>query len=190
MARYLFARELVEAQTVVDCACGDGTSSRLLADRAARVWAFDVSAEAIETARDAHDAVNIEFAVADAASLPLDDGVATAYVSLETIEHLPDDRAFLREVVRVLDKQRGFLVCSTPDREVYSPGDNPGAEPWNQFHSREYSSPEFMELLGRFFSSIELYGQNPKLRSTTRLKARLGPRGACQEPLWCGSTKP
>jgi SAM-dependent methyltransferase len=173
-ARYRFGASLVEGGHVVDCACGDGTSSALLAARAEHVHAFDVDAQAIEHARARHTTPNISFAVADATRLPLADGTARAYVSLETIEHLPDQGAFLAEVVRVLDSERGVFICSTPDREVYSPGNEASDRPWNRFHVREHSAREFVELLNSYFGAVELYGQNGKSPLLTNAKHRLG----------------
>lgn len=174
LARYLFARDLlVEGSTVaVDCACGDGTSSVIFAERARHVWAFDIDPDAITTAREQKAVANVQYGVADAVALPLPAATAHAFVSFETIEHLADDEAFLREVVRVLDPS-GFFVCSTPDREVYSPGNGPADTPWNEFHVHEYAPDEFVALLSRHFARVEMYGQNEKRRGITAAKHRL-----------------
>ena len=150
MARYLFACDVTVGRLVIDCACGDGTSTRLLSKRSERVWGFDLAEAIVEKSRAANDDPNVSYGVADASALPLPDGAANAYVSLETIEHLPDEVAFLDEVVRVLDRRDGIFVCSTPDRDVYSPGNGPTDQPWNQFHLREYNASEFGALLRRF----------------------------------------
>ena len=99
LARYLFVSERVEGKVVIDCACGDGTCALILAPRALGVWAFDLSEAAVRKARASTDAENVRFAVADATALPVSDRSADTYVSLETIEHLPDQEAFLAEVV-------------------------------------------------------------------------------------------
>lgn len=176
LARYLFARDLAEGRSVVDCACGDGTSSRLLGERADRVWGFDVSSEAITLASKVNGGGNIEYERADATDLSLATGTATMYVSLETIEHLPDVERFLEEAVRVLDRELGLFVCSTPDREVYSPGNRLEDTPWNSFHLREYSVTEFGTLLRRFFADVEMFGQNPTSPILTAMKHRAGRR--------------
>ena len=175
LARYLFVSERVEGKVVVDCACGDGTCARILSPLALDVWAFDLSEAAVRKARASTNAENVRFAVADATALPVPDGSADTYVSLETIEHLPDQEAFLAEVVRVL-KPSGEFVCSTPDRDVYSPGNTLASRPWNPFHVREYSQPEFLAMLGRYFPRVDLYGQNPKTPRLVRIRCAVGRR--------------
>jgi ubiquinone/menaquinone biosynthesis C-methylase UbiE len=172
LARYEFAAGYAKDAVVVDCACGDGTCARILAPRAREIHGFDLSEEAVENARS-KAIPGADFAVADASRLPLGDGVASLYVSLETIEHLDDAESFLREVVRVLGPD-GTFICSTPDRDVYSPGATPETRPWNRFHLHEFTQAGFIELLGRHFAHIELFGQNAKSPAMTRLRGALG----------------
>ena len=156
---------------MVDCACGDGTCAQILAPTAREVHGFDLSPDAVESAQ--RKAIpGAVFAVADAARLPLDDGIATLYVSLETIEHLDNAEAFLSEVVRVLGPD-GSFICSTPDRDVYSPGASRESKPWNRFHLHEFTQAGFVELLGRYFEQIELFGQNAKSPAMTRARGVL-----------------
>lgn len=172
-ARYGFAAQWAAGKVVIDCACGDGSCARLLAETAAQVHAFDRSKFAIAQARHVRCGPNVHFQVADVAALPVPSDFADLYVSLETIEHLRDDAAFLFEVVRVL-KDDGAFICSTPDRYVYSPGNTIASRPWNRFHVREYAQDEFTRLLGRYFGRVTLFGQNPKAPWLVGLKARLG----------------
>jgi ubiquinone/menaquinone biosynthesis C-methylase UbiE len=160
---------------VVDCACGDGTCARLLAREAKKVYGFDLSRAAIESAQRASTGANLSFAVADGAALPLSADVADLYVSLETLEHLPDQDAFLREAVRVL-RPSGELIISTPDRDVYSPGNTLESRPWNRFHVREFSQPELVSLLSRYFERIALFGQNAKSPTAVKLRVALARR--------------
>ncbi|HEY1629080.1 MAG TPA: methyltransferase domain-containing protein [Tepidisphaeraceae bacterium] len=46
---------------------------------------------------------------------PIEDGVAEVTVSLETIEHVENPRAFFREIVRIT-KPGGFVLVSTPNQ--------------------------------------------------------------------------
>lgn len=173
LARYLFAAARAEHKTVVDCACGDGTCAGILAARALSVRGFDLSEPALERARATHTAANVTFEIGDAGALPLQDNAADVYVSLETIEHLPDAERFLCDVVRIL-RPSGTFICSTPDRDVYSPGHTLDSRPWNRFHKREYTQAEFTALLKGHFGRVELYGQNPKAPRIVRIQGIAG----------------
>lgn len=176
-ARYQFASQFVSGKVVVDCACGDGTGSLMFAESGAvMVHAFDVSPQAVPTTVH-HD--RLRFAVADATCLPLQDEAADVYISLETIEHVRDDRAVLREAARIL-RPDGAFICSTPNRIVYNPGKSLVSKPWNPFHIREYSQQEFTELLSEFFGQVELFGQNPRSRAVVSLFEALGRVLPCQ----------
>ncbi len=172
LARYEFAARYASGAVVVDCACGDGTCAEILAPAAAQIHGFDISPGAVEAATRRHIA-NASFATADARVLPLDAATADLYVSLETIEHLEDAETFLAEVVRIL-RRDGSLICSTPDRDVYSPGASAETTPWNRFHRHEFTQAAFLELLGRHFGRIELFGQNSKSPRVTRLRGVIG----------------
>ena len=64
-------------------------------------------------AKDRYPSGPLSFQSADCLHLPAPNHFADLFVSLETIEHLMDDDAFLREVVRVL-KPDGIFICSGP----------------------------------------------------------------------------
>jgi SAM-dependent methyltransferase len=167
LARYRFVAPLVKGRTVVDCASGDGLSSRLMAEAgAAHVYGYDLSAEAVEYARRVNGRENTRFEVASATALPLPDAAADVFVSLETIEHLDAVGEYLSEIARVL-RPDGKFVCSTPNRLVYSPGHSPGSRPWNPFHVREYSPDEFERLLESCFGQVEVRGQNFRSKRRT-----------------------
>lgn len=166
LARFLFAKERVLGKITVDCACGSGVGSKIFGLTAKQVLAFDISAADIERAKIGVP-TNVSFALADATALPLASGAAEAYVSLETIEHLTNDDKFLAEVRRVL-QSGGVFVCSTPNRLVTNPGKSLDDKPANKYHVREYSLTEFVELLKKYFNSVELFGQNPQSKAKTK----------------------
>jgi ubiquinone/menaquinone biosynthesis C-methylase UbiE len=172
-ARYEFASKFVDAKVVVDCACGDGTSSTIFGRTARSVNGFDISSEAVATAAERDHPPSVVFQCAVATALPMNDRSADVFVSLETIEHIDTDEAFLDEVVRVL-KDDGAFVCSTPDRDVHSPGNTSTDKPWTPFHVREYDAAEFARMLEKRFNSVTFYGQNPESVGMTKVKCWIG----------------
>lgn len=152
--RYAWARGLVAGKDVLDCACGEGYGSRLLADRARSVVGVDVDPEAVAHARKRYAADKLEFVEADALDLPFDDDRFDVVVSFETLEHLADHDELLAGFRRVL-KPGGVLLLSSPDKRTYS--DLTGYD--NEFHVRELYRDELEGLLGRHFPNYRLHGQ-------------------------------
>ena len=153
--RYEFFAARCRGLRVLDIACGVGYGSQLLAEQgAASVTGVDISPEAIECARSqfAHPAV--EFICGDARDLAGFGRQFDAAVSFETIEHLPDPEALLREVHGVL-APGGFFVCSTPNRDYYRKG-----EP-NPYHLCEWSYDEFDHAFDQRFEIDGRYHQSP-----------------------------
>lgn len=95
---------------VLDAACGDGTVSRALAERGYAVEAVDLP----DTAPFAVPA-NVHYRSVDLnRGLPFDDRSFDLIVSIETIEHLENPAAFLRELGRVA-KQGATVYLTTPN---------------------------------------------------------------------------
>lgn len=170
-ARYEFAARFVGGKTVVDCACGAALGSRRFAAAGAEhVAAFDVDRLNVATiSRDG--APRLSFGAGSAASLPLRSGAIDVFICLETIEHVQDDEAVVKEAARVLQAD-GVFICSTPNRLVTNPGATRGDRPLNPYHVREYSPDEFHSLLSSGFGRIEAWGQNPGLGVVPRLLRR------------------
>jgi len=174
MARFAFASKFVKGATVLDCACGSGVGSRLFSDsQAKKVIALDLSDAALISAADRCAGSRVMLARADAMALPIRDESVDVVVSFETFEHLPEPERFLDESRRVL-VPGGLLVCSTPNRTVYSPGHGPRSIPWNRYHTREYSDAEFVAALARRFRNCQHFGQNPIGLRRARVMTALG----------------
>jgi SAM-dependent methyltransferase len=158
--RYAWVSRWAAGKRLLDVACGEGYGSALLAQSAAEVTGVDLSNTSIEHARRRYAAENLRFIQADCTSMPVADASCDIVVSFETLEHLHDHDALMREFRRVL-KPDGFLVVSSPDRKTYS--DDTGYV--NPFHVRELYRPEFEALLARHFPAWHLFGQKLAFQS-------------------------
>jgi SAM-dependent methyltransferase len=157
-SRYLFARPFVEERRILDVACGSGYGLALLSGCARAVVGADADFDALKTARAADASTPV--VRSDACRLPFADGSWDVVTSFETIEHLVERAAFVREIRRVLASD-GVCVISTPNANYTQPVDN---VPRNPFHVHEYDPGEFAGELRREFAQVELLGQSLSAR--------------------------
>ncbi|MEA2385525.1 MAG: hypothetical protein QOH72_5496 [Solirubrobacteraceae bacterium] len=94
---------------LLDAGCGSGRTMDELA-RYGRVSGVDLSAEAVATARARGHA---DVCVARVEDLPFADRTFDAVTCLDVVEHTPDDRATLAELLRVT-RPGGLLVVTVP----------------------------------------------------------------------------
>jgi ubiquinone/menaquinone biosynthesis C-methylase UbiE len=151
--RYLFARQFCTGKDVLDVASGEGYGSSLLAQSARYVHGLDVDQRAVDFAQSHYGASNIEFRRGDARRLPYDDSSFDVVISFETLEHIEEHDAFLKEIKRVL-RPLGLFVLSSPDREVYLQ-----SEKANPFHLKELSAVEFRSLISAHFANARFGAQ-------------------------------
>ena len=100
------------ANRVLDLGCEDGRHSLAVASRGGRVIALDRDALALKTLATKVKG-NVLPVLGDGVRLPLADGAVDRIVLTEVLEHLPDDRAVLREAARVL-APGGLIAVSVP----------------------------------------------------------------------------
>lgn len=163
--RYGWARGLVDGKDVLDCACGEGYGSHLLAGSARSVVGVDIDKAAVDHAQQRYAANapgKLEYVQADALELPFEDDRFDVVVSFETLEHLAEHDDLLAGFRRVL-KPDGILLLSSPDKRTYS--DLTGYD--NEFHVRELYRDELESLLGRHFPNYRLFGQKLMFHSLT-----------------------
>jgi ubiquinone/menaquinone biosynthesis C-methylase UbiE len=115
--------DLLEARpgtVMVDVGCGPGDDVRALALRTApggRAIGVDASAAMIAEARRRSAGVSGpcgEFHVADAASLPLADGIADGCRCERLLQHVEDPGAVVRDMARVV-RAGGIVLAAEPD---------------------------------------------------------------------------
>lgn len=156
VARYEWASQYCRGSSVLDAACANGYGSRMLVDRgAASVAGLDIDAGTLAEG----SAKRGSRLCGDVTRLPVKTAAVDVFVSFETVEHVSDDAAFVREARRVT-RSGGTFICSTPNRAMTNPGTSIATAPFNRFHLREYTVRELSVLLRDGFDSIEWYGQS------------------------------
>ncbi len=149
--RYLLALPLAAGKTVLDVASGQGYGAALLARAARSVLAVELHGEALRQARETYAGENLLFLQGDALRLPLADASVDLVVAMEALEHLEDAEKLTAEIARVM-RPDGLALISTPNKAEYS--DARGYA--NPFHVKEFYREEFLALLRRHFSQVEL----------------------------------
>lgn len=163
-ARYRFAGRWVAGKRVLDLACGVGYGSAILREAGATsVTGVDLSPEAIAYARGRYAAPGIEFVVSDGNQFtperPFD-----VVVSLESIEHVPDARGFVRRLAGFL-APGGHLIGSVPT--TLSTDVNP-------YHLHDFSATEFRALFGEVGLTIVDEMTQSQRVSPVRLRSLAG----------------
>ncbi len=144
VAAYASAAELLGPGRVLDLGCGIGHSYELLAPR--ETVGLDRDAGAL--AGQARPTV-----VADMRELPFAAASFAAVVSVHSIEHVPDARPVVAEVVRVLEPD-GVAVFVTPNRFTFARAE----EIIDPYHYVEYGPAELARLLAPWFGAVEVHG--------------------------------
>ncbi len=155
--RYAFASQFAKNKVVLDVACGIGYGTFLLKRSAQRVVGGEIRPEALSSAVLFFKDSGIDYVRLDAQRLPFSDNSFDVICSFETIEHLPNYGGFLVECLRCL-RSGGILLCSTPNKTVSSPASTRTS---SGFHIHEFYPDELCDLVGEYFSVLELYGQDP-----------------------------
>ena len=127
---------------VLEAGCGEGYGAGRIAAVARSVVGLDYDAGTVAHVAAAYPAVRP--VRANLAGLPFAAGAFDVVASLQVIEHLWDQPAFLAECARVL-RPAGTLLLSTPNRLTFSPPNRP----LNPFHHRELAPAELTGLLAR-----------------------------------------
>jgi SAM-dependent methyltransferase len=178
LVRYALAAQWVRpGDTVLDCACGLGYGSAILAARSpgARFIAVDIEERAVAYARDnfaIRYPVEYRRGSADDLSFLADDSVDIV-VSFETIEHVPDYDRFLDEARRVL-KPDGRIIASVPNLWVDASGQDP-----NPYHFHAFDYARFRHIIEQRFLLEARYAQSApggfRLCDAPRLLERVDP---------------
>lgn len=139
--------ERVRGRAVLEAGCGEGYGADLLGRDAASLVALDYDAYATDHVRAAYPGLPV--VRANLVALPYADASFDVVVSLQTVEHLWDQDAFVGECVRVL-RPSGTLIVSTPNTLTFPPG--------NPYHPHELGPDGLRALLAAHTTVTSLAG--------------------------------
>jgi SAM-dependent methyltransferase len=142
--RYAIIRQFVYGR-VVDCACGVGYGTWLLAKNpdVQHAYGVDVDADAIDAARREFTSPKIEFLQGDLASTNLD--AIDVLVSLETIEHLPDPAELVRFAERAGARE---VIVSFPSKKTTH---------YNPHHLWDLATSDIVDLFAASYVPIRTF---------------------------------
>ena len=144
LARYASILPFIKDKVVLDIACGEGYGSALMMRAGAkRVVGVDISAEAVAKSQKVFADSKAEYIQADATRLGelFEPGTFDVVVSIETIEHVTDDEAYLNSLKQAGKPDAVFLISCPNDHWYY-----PQADQTNPFHLRKYRFEEFQAV--------------------------------------------
>jgi SAM-dependent methyltransferase len=153
LERYLWAiRELKKkgVETVIDAAAGVGYGSYMMAEAGFKVHAIDISKEALDWHRKYYSHPLVNFELGDIMTVDLHR--ADAIVSIETVEHIIDDKGWVSRM------KPPIIVCTVPNEEVI-----PFKKSAFIHHVRHYTPEDFDDLIPgvkQWFTQYEKFGNS------------------------------
>ena len=160
LSRYRAAAALIgDAERVVELGCGEGIGAGILARGRTSYAGYDADVAALQHAVTQHGSSTVGFQLVDLVTL-YDADVqrgADAVVSLDVIEHIPQDEEalFMRGAVgMVSSSQLGVCVIGTPSANAYhlaSPQSKAG-------HVNNFTPERLKALMQQHFHRVQLMG--------------------------------
>jgi ubiquinone/menaquinone biosynthesis C-methylase UbiE len=133
---------------LLEVGCGEGRGIDLLMPRVRSYSAIDKIETALEKLRAKYPTGKFISGNIPPLAAYADNSFDCVF-TFQVIEHIDDDRQFLKEIYRVL-KPGGLLLLTTPNRPL-----SLTRNPW---HIREYTSTELTTLSQSIFGQVEMRG--------------------------------
>lgn len=144
---YVAVQDLVKGD-LLEVGCGEGRGIDLVINKVKSYTAIDKIEGIIQELRKKYPSGKFL-----SANIPpfqgLEDNSFDTVISFQVIEHIKDDKFFLKEINRVL-KPGGTVYLTTPNR-IMSLSRNP-------WHIREYTADELLKLARECFNTAEMKG--------------------------------
>lgn len=145
LARYKFALNFIKKDAyTLDCACGSGYGSKLLATKSQQVLGVDLSKDAIIFANQHNHQSSITFLQKNLDDLDFKENSFDAIVSIETLEHIPHN-VFLKflQNIKMWLKPGGMFIGSSPMLRFKD------GKPYitNPYHINEMSKKVFLDAI-------------------------------------------
>lgn len=166
--------EIVPApgKLTVDVGCGEGRLSRHLRSMGHTVVGVDASATLVESARQADPEIQVH--LADAASLPLADGVVDLAIAFMSLQDIDDYEGTILEMARVL-KPHGRL-CLAVVHPLNSAGNFVGEEPDSPFviEGSYLDASHYQDLIERDGLSMTFVSEHRPIEAYVQALSRAG----------------
>lgn len=158
LERYKFSCNYVKSKRVLDIACGAGYGSHMIKlAGASYVLGGDISANNVQYCNAHFQMKDLEFKQLDICQ-PIVEKPFDVIISFETIEHISNYTAALKNLHKILAKN-GLLIVSSPNRTITEPYLKQD-EKTSSGHEREFTASELRTALKKAgFEEIGYYVQ-------------------------------
>jgi 2-polyprenyl-3-methyl-5-hydroxy-6-metoxy-1,4-benzoquinol methylase len=141
MERYEYAARHLVGKRILDCACGMGYGTDILAARC-NATGVDIDENAIALARARYPERKFEVGDIHQMSFCGYDSLA----SFETLEHLDNPESVIERLPASITE----IVASVPIRPTVG---------WNAWHRSDFTKTSFREMIARYFAIAHEFGQ-------------------------------
>lgn len=166
VSRYWWAAEQSSGKDVLDCACGKGYGSYIVASKAKTALGIDLNERSLELARRTFERPNLGYRSQDIFALAELGRSFDIVIAFEVIEHIDpkDTDRFLSGIRKVL-RPGGALLLSTPNHDVVTKSGSFVPD----FHINNFTPSELRKALLRTFDEVTMLGQFRARRGLARI---------------------
>jgi SAM-dependent methyltransferase len=151
---YEFASKYGRGRKILDLGCGSGSGAIYLSEFG-YVTAIDVERDLVTLLPSIWPNAKVEWQHLSSVALPFGDASFDLVTSFQVIEHVHDQRYFLKEIRRVL-RRNGIALITTPNRLLRL---GPWQKPWNPYHTRELTQWQLSSLFKNAgFIDVQILG--------------------------------